>query len=79
MAVGYNIALTLAAGLWAPVLRKSAAGNLTMGSVGSVVTIPWVENSNSGTGDADSKMPGLAVEAALRALLDDRSINADPT
>jgi len=79
MAIGYNLALTLAAGAFAPILRKSAAGNLTMGSAGAVVTIPWVENANSGTGDLDSVMPGLAIEAALRALVSDRSTNGNPT
>lgn len=79
MAIGYNIALTLGSGDWTPVLRKSAANNLTMGSGGSTVTIPWVENAHSGSGDTVSKRPYTAVMASLAALMNDRAANGDPT
>lgn len=43
-------------------------------SGGTAITIPWVENNNAGSGSAGATstvLPGVAVQAGLRAMVDD--------
>lgn len=68
MAIGFNVALTYNAGVWTPVVRVSTANDLTMGSGATAVTIPWVENSHSGSGDTTSLNLKTAVMASAAAM-----------
>ena len=79
MAIGYSLNFTLAAGAYTPAAKASAAGNLTMSSGGTALTIPWVENANSGTGDTTSTRLSTAVQAGLRSMLNDLAKNGAPT
>ena len=67
MAIGFNVALTYNAGVWTPVVRVSTANDLTMGSGATVVTIPWVENSHSGSGDTTTLNLKTAFAASMAA------------
>lgn len=71
----YHINLAVSSGDWTPDVRR--AGDAATG--GSTLTVPWVENANSGTGDTTSKKLGIAALAALRACLNDRAANGDPS
>ena len=55
-------------------LTPSVIRNGTAASGGTAVSIPWVESNAAGSGStfaAATYQPGVAVQAALRALLDD--------
>ena len=71
----YQITLALSGGNWTPTTRRGG----TPASGGTAVTIPLVENSNSGTADTTSKFIGAAFEAAIRALVNDRAANGNPS
>ena len=79
MAIGYNMAFTLASGNFSPVSRVSVANNLTMGSGGTALTIPWVENTNSGSADTSSSRLVTAIRAAAVAILNDFATTGAPT
>ena len=55
-------------------LTPSVIRNGTAASGGTAVTIPWVESNANGSGSQFATatfQPGVAVQAALRAVLDD--------
>lgn len=68
MAVGFNLALTYNAGVWTPVVRVSTANDLTMGSGATSVSMPWIENSHSGSGDTTTTNLKTAIAAASAAM-----------
>ena len=55
-------------------LTPSVIRNGTAASGGTAVSIPWVESNAAGSGSqfaTTTFQPGVAVQAALRAVLDD--------
>lgn len=68
----YVITLTNnGSGLLTPTVLRNPT---TAASGGTAVSIPFVENNNAGsgsTGATSTLLPGVAVQASLRALLDD--------
>lgn len=69
----YNILLSNSGtGLLTPTVIRNAT---TPASGGTAITIPWVENENAngGTGATSTLLPGVAVQAAFRAIADDIS------
>lgn len=68
MAIGFNVAFTYNAGTWTPVVRVSTANDLTMGSGATAVSLPWVENSHSGSADTTSLNLKTAVMACSAAM-----------
>lgn len=63
----YYITLAYSAGTWTPSALKEG----TAASGGTALTIPWVENANSGTGDTTSKNLKTAAIAAFLSLVND--------
>lgn len=59
------------AGNFTPTARRGG----TASSGGTALTLPWVENNNSGLssgpGVTTTLLPGVAIQAALRAIVDD--------
>lgn len=53
-------------GLFTPTVIRNPS---TAASGGTSVTIPWVENTNGGA-NTTTLLPGVAVQAGLRAVLD---------
>lgn len=52
-------------------LTPTARRNPTQASGGTALTIPWVQNTNAGTADTSSLLPGVAIQAAMRAIVND--------
>lgn len=75
---GYNASFAVSSSTWTPVVIKSASGNITAASGGSAVTIPWVANSHSGSGDTTTKDLKLAVMASMAAMVNDLAANGEP-
>lgn len=68
----YNIYLSNnGTGLLTPTVLRNPTSTA---SGGTAITIPWVENNNAGsgsTGATSTLLPGVAVQAAYRAVADD--------
>lgn len=69
-ASSYSIALVNdGTGVFTPTARR----NPTQASGGTALTIPQVENNNTGVAGTTTLLPGVAIQAALRAIVNDIS------
>jgi hypothetical protein len=79
MAIGFALNLTLASGKYDPDVLRSAAGNLTMASGGSAVTIPWVTNNMESTPPTSVANLKIAIQAGTAAILNSLAASGAPT